>query len=139
MTISDNKNYANPVYGLVRRVFTVPQTKDDAATTGTLAESFFNVPTRSQLVKFGIMSAASDVVTSTNTVFELRTRSGTKIATFLTSAHVTLGSGDATGAAPETATQLRPNEGYRVTVGTAAGLSGSVYYFCDIKEAYRSS
>lgn len=117
--------------GQTTRVFPVPNTKDDVGTAGTLVESFFILPKRSKLVKFGIMSAASDIICSTTTSFELRTVKGTKVYTFTTGSLV-LGTGDATGAVGA-ATYLKRNKPYVGCVGTDVGDSGSFYYFIDVK------
>jgi hypothetical protein len=122
--------YADSGYGVVHRAFTVPQTKDDAAGVGTLAEAYITLPEKAHIVKFGVMSAASDVVCSTSTTFELRTSGGTKLATFVPGSAV-IGTGDASGVAPETATTIAQNTAMMCCVGTNPGVSGSVYYFVD--------
>lgn len=128
--------YSDPRFGVVKRAFTVPQTKDDVATAGTLAEAFINLPHKSQIRYFGLMSAASDVVIATDDTFELRTNNGTKLATFVAAGDVTLGSGEATAQAPETATTIDQNRGMVVCVGTNVGVSGSIYFFVDYAEQY---
>lgn len=115
----------------LRRAFTVPLTKDDIATTGTLGESFITFPQRVKITGMGIMSAASDVVLATGDGFELRTTNGTKLGTFVSAADYTLGSGAATKAALETATALATNKPIVFCVASDAGKSGSVYYFVD--------
>lgn len=128
----DLGSYSDSAYGLVRRVFTVPITKDDVKTAGTLAETYITVPKKSKLVRFGVMSAASDVVMATNDGFELRTNNGTEVATWAADADYTLATGHATGATPETATCLVKNKSYMCCVSTNTGLSGSIYYFVDV-------
>ena len=128
--------YSDSAYGLVRRAFTVPLTKHDVGTAGTLSEAFIVLPKKSKIVKFGIMSAASDVVLATDDGFELRTVNGTKLATFVADADYTLGTGEATGQAPETATTIAANHAMVCCVATNAGVSGSVYYFVDYKEQF---
>lgn len=125
--------YSDSRYGTVRRITTIGQGKDDAAGVGTQAEVFLTVPKKSKIVKFGVISAASDVVCSTSTTFELRTSAGAKLATFVPGA-CTIGSGVATGVAPETATAIAQNSPMVCCVGTNPGASGSVYYFVDFKE-----
>lgn len=119
--------------GQLRRAFPVPLTKDDVGTTGTLSESFITFPQRVRIVGMGIMSAASDVVLATNDGFELRTVNGTKLATFVADADYTLGTGEATKQAIETATEVATNHGLVFCVATAPGVSGSVYYFVDYR------
>ena len=108
----------------------VTQVRKDSSTVGTVAEGGISLPTKSIIRKFGIISAGSDVVCSTGSIFELRTSNGTKLATFKPGSAV-LGSWEATGAAPETATTIGANRGMVVCVGTNPGVSGSVYYFVD--------
>jgi hypothetical protein len=129
-------SYSDPRFGVIQRAFTVPQTKDDVATVGTLVEAFINLPTKASIRGFGMMSAASDVVLAANDVFELRTNNGTKLATLVFAGATTLGSGEATSAAPETATSIGKNRGMVVAVGSTAGTSGSVYFFVDYSEQY---
>ena len=131
-----NQRYSDPRYGVVQRIFTTPQTKDDVGTAGTLAEAYITLPVKGNITGFGIMSAASDVVAATDDTFELRTVNGTKLATLVFSADTTLGSGDATSAAPETATSIAKNHGMVVCVGTNVGVSGSVYFFVDYSEQF---
>lgn len=130
--------YAKSQYGHTHRVLMAPLQKDDVATAGTLTEAFFVVPVKSKLIKFGIMSAASDVICSTTTSFELRTGKGTILAEFVTGSLV-LGTGDATGAAPTTATHLKANKGYMGCVGTDVGDSGSFFYFIDVQEQFTTT
>ncbi len=134
-----NSSYSDPRYGVVQRIFTTPQTKDDVGTAGTLVEAYITLPVKGNIEAFGIMSAASDVVVATNDLFELRTGAGAKLATLLFSADTTLGSGDATSAAPETATAVAKNTGMIVCVGTAVGVSGSIYFFVDYSEQYTAA
>lgn len=139
MTKKSDTSYSDDRFGLVKRAFTTPQTKDDVGTAGTLTEAFITLPHKAQIVEFGIMSAASDVVVATNDTFELRTNNGTKLATLVFSADTTLGSGEATSAPPETATTIDSNRGLVCAVGTNVGVSGSIYYFVDYKEQYVAS
>ena len=132
----NGESYSNARYGVVQRAFTVAVSKDDVGTAGTLTEAFINLPVKASIHAFGIMSAASDVVVATSDTFELRTVNGTKLATLVFAADTTLGSGEATSAAPETATSVRKNHGMIAAVGTAVGVSGSVYFFVDYTEQY---
>jgi len=129
-------SYSASAYGLVRRAYNAPLTKDDVGTAGTLVESFITLPRKSRLIKFGVQSAASDVVMATSDGFELRTIAGAKLATLIFAADTTLGSGDATGAEPDTATSLAANTSYVCCVATAVGVSGSVFYFVDYVEEF---
>lgn len=129
-------SYANSGYGLVRRAYTSPQTKHDAGVAGTLLEAFITLPRKGRLIKFGIQSAASDVILATDDGFELRTIAGVKVATFVADADMVLGSGDATGQAPETATSLAQNTSYVCCVASDVGVSGSVFYFVDFVEEF---
>ena len=131
-----SSSYSDPRFGVVQRVFTTPQTKDDVGTAGTLTEAYINLPVKASIHAFGIMSAASDVVVATSDLFELRTGAGAKLATLIFSADTTLGSGDATSVAPETATSVAKNTGMVVCVGTAVGVSGSIYFFVDYTEQF---
>lgn len=141
MVNKSTKNYADSLYGMIQRQRL--NLARDVATVGTLVYSTtgesavaFNLPVKAQLVKFGIIAAADiDVICSTTTEFELRTQNGTKIATFIPGSFV-LGSWDATGVAPETATSLTANHGYLVAVGTDPGVSGSIDFFIDYREHF---
>lgn len=128
--------YSDSRYGVVQRAYNFPLTKDDVAGVGTLAESFITLPVKARILKFGIQSAASDINSSTDTTFELRTINGTKLATFvLSSDHAIIaGSGEATGVTPETATTVGANVPMVCCVGTNPGTTGSVYYFVDWTE-----
>lgn len=128
--------YADSKFGLVRRAFTTPQTKDDVATAGTLLEAAIILPKKSDIVGFGVMSAGSDVVMATDDGFELRTVNGTKLATWVADGDYTLASLDATVAAPETATSIAANHPMVCCVATNVGVSGSVYYFVDYQERF---
>lgn len=131
--------YSESKYGLVRRAFTVPLTKDDVGAAGTLAEAFITLPRKSKIVAFGIMSAASDVVLATADGFELRTVNGTKLATWVADGDYTLATGMASAAPIETATTIAKNKGMVCCVGTNVGVSGSVYYFVDYQEQFDNS
>lgn len=120
-------------FGLRRRAFTVPQTKDDVAQGGTLTEAFITLPKKGWILGLGFQSAASDVVLATGDTIQLRTADGTILATFVSGSDYTLGSGRAT---------MRPNhpDGTFVAtnkpmilrvVGTSVGVRGSVYWFVD--------
>jgi len=126
--------YSDSKFGLVRRA--IFDTKADAATTGTLAESFLNFPTKVQIVGFGVMSAASDVVASTNASFDLETENGTKLASLVFDGTTTLASGNATVAAIETATTYAKNRALRFYVGTNTGTTGSVFGVVDYVEQF---
>ena len=132
----ENQTYSDARYGVVQRAFTVPLTKDDVATAGTLVEAFITLPVKASIHAFGIQSAASDVVVATSDYFELRTSAGAKLATLVFSADITLGSGEATSVAPETATTVAKNQPLVCCVGTNVGVSGSIYYFVDYREQY---
>jgi hypothetical protein len=123
-------SYSDSRYGIVRRAFTTPVTKDDTAAAGTLAEAYIVLPKKSLIRKFGVMSAASDVICTTTTTFELRTIAGAKLATFVPGSAV-IGTGQATGAAPETATTIAQNGVMVGCIGTDPADSGSIYYFVD--------
>ena len=82
------------------------------------------------------MSASVDVVMATSDGFELRTVNGTKLATIVFGADTTIGTGDATSAAPETATAIAKNHGMIAAVATDVGVSGSVQYFVDWAPEY---
>ena len=130
--------YAKSQYGSQKRIFQVPWTKVDIATaSGAIDEVFITVPTKSQLVKFGFLSAASDIICSTTTTFRLETYAGTLLATFVPG-DTTIGSGVATAAAPDTATNLKRARRYRVSVGEG-GSSGSVYFFVDVRDKYETT
>ena len=128
--------YAKDRFGSTKRVFAVNPSKIDFATVGTLAENYFIFPEKFKITKMGVMSAASDCVSSTNTLLELRTINGSKIATAKFSSHVTIGTGEATALAVDTATTITANRGYMFTMGTQAGLSGSIYPFIEGNEQY---
>ena len=105
---------------------------DVGTASAAIDEAFFVVPnTKSKLVKFGVMSAASDVICSTTTSFSLKTWKGSVVATFRPG-DITIGSGVATGKAPDTATNLKRARRYRVSV-VEGGSKGSVYAFCDLR------
>ena len=116
-------------FGQTRRAFPSNQSKVDMATVGTVTEQYFSFPRKVKVVGLGFQSGASDVVSSTNTALELRTVNGTKIATFVHSAHDTIGTGEATVGA--VSTTVATNRGLMITIGTAAYLSGSAYPFID--------
>ena len=134
-------NYSDSRYGVVHRTYNTPLTKDDVAGVGTLAESFITLPVKARILKFGVQSAASDINSSTDTTFELRTINGTKLATFVFSTDhaIVLGSGAASGVAPETATTIGANVPMVCCVGTSPGTTGSVYYFVDWTEDHEPS
>lgn len=114
-----------------RRQFITPYTKADVGVVGTISEAFITFPQRVKITKFGIMSAASDVVLATTDGFELRTANGTKLATFVATNDYTLGTGKATCQSLETATALATNKPAIFCVASNAGVSGSVYFFVD--------
>jgi hypothetical protein len=134
MTVS-SKLHAKSVsasLGLLQRATTIGQGKCDAAAVGTQAEVFITLPKKSKITKFGIISAASDIVCSTTTSFELRRAAGTKIVSFVPGSAV-IGSGEATGVAPAAATFIAANTPMRFCVGTDPADSGSVFYFVDFR------
>lgn len=131
--------YAKSQYGLTQRVFTTPLTKTDAGTEGTPTETYFVVPKKSKLLKFGIMSAASKVVCSTTTSFTLRRRSTAAELVTFTPGDTSISTGVATGVAPTTATNLVANVPYVPKVNTDVASSGSVYFFIDIAEKFTTT
>lgn len=134
--ISENRqSYSDPRYGVVKRATTIGQGKDDAAAVGTQAEVAIQLPHKSVIKKFGIISAASDIVCSTTTSFELRTKAGVKLATFVPGSAV-IGSMVASGAAPAVATTVAANQPLRFCVGTDPADSGSIFYFVDYMEQF---
>jgi hypothetical protein len=134
--ISDNrKEYSDPRFGVVKRATTIGQGKDDVGSVGTQAEVGITLPHKSLIKKFGIISAASDIVCSTSTTFELRTAAGAKLATFVPGS-CTIGTLEASGVTPETATTVAANTPLRFCVGTNPGVSGSVFYFVDYMEQF---
>ena len=62
-------SYDNARYGVVHRTFTVPLTKIDVATVGTLLEAFLTLPEKAKIIRFGIQSAASDCVFAASDTF----------------------------------------------------------------------
>lgn len=129
--------YSRDRYGRTTRIFPKAGTKVDFATVGTLAEQYFNFPEKFRIEKIGVMSAASDCVSSTSTLLEIRTINGTKVASAKFTSHVTIGTGEATAIAVEdAATTITANRGYMFTMGTQAGLSGSIYPFIEGREQH---
>lgn len=126
-------NYSDPQFGVIHRSYfpTGPVPTDDVATAGTHTESFLALPVKANIVAFGVIAASVDVVMATDDGFELRTVNGTKLATWVADGDYTLGTGNATSAAPETATAIAKNAGMVACVGTNTGVSGSVVYFVD--------
>ena len=143
MVSKSTLDYSDSIYGMIQRQRL--NVGVDSATAGTcpMATSGrnacgFNLPVKAQLVKFGIIAAGNvDVICSTTTQFELRTSAGTKLATFIPGSAV-LGSYDASGVAPETATTLTANRGYVPHVGTQTGVSGSIDFFLDFREKFNN-
>src|SRR5574341_1333787 len=124
--------YSDARYGVVRRNFFVGTTaKFDVNTVGTVAEYGLALPRKAQIIEFGFISAASDVIFATNDTLELRTQDGTKLATWVGDGDTTVGTLDATSGVPETATSIARNRAMRVCVGTNAGVSGSAIAFVD--------
>jgi len=136
----EQTSYSDPQYGVIHRSyfpFAAVDT-DDVATAGTHAESFLALPVKAQIVGFGVLAASVDVVMATSDGFELRTVNGTKLATWVADADYTLGTGDATSCAPETATAIAKNHGMVACVATDTGVSGSVVYFVDWAAEYEA-
>lgn len=126
--------YSDARYGVVRRNFFMggpAGMKADVAVVGTVAEYGLALPRKAQIIEFGIMSAASDVVIATADTFELRTAAGAKLATFVGDGDLTIGTMKASSAPPETATSIARNAAMRFCVGSNAGVSGSVMAFVD--------
>ena len=134
----ENVSYSDPKYGVVHRSFFQcgAANTDDVGAAGTHGEAFLALPVKAQIVAFGVMAASVPVVLATSDGFELRTVNGTKLATLLADADYTLGTGDATSAAPETATAIAKNHGMIACLATATGVSGSVQYFVDWAPEY---
>jgi hypothetical protein len=122
--------YDDQKFGIVQRAWLLPDTIAEIGTAGTIAEAYISLPYKSKIVKFGIRAGNEDVVNSTSTTFELRTVNGTKLATFVPGSS-TIGTGEATGVAPETATSIAQNHGMVVCIGTNPGVSGSANFFVD--------
>ena len=138
---SRNTSYSDARYGLVNRTY-FPQgaaQHDDVGTAGTNLESFLTLPVKAKILAFGIQGASGvDVVMATSDNFELRTVDGTKLATFVADADYTLGTGDASCQAPETATSIATNHGMVACVGSNTSPSGSVIYFVDWVEDFEA-
>jgi len=127
--------YTDPRYSVVQ-THKFP-TKDDVGASAVVTEEFFRLPFKAKLVRFGVISAASDIVCSSSTSFMLRTEGGTELATFVPG-KTSLGSGEATGCAPETATTIAKNQVVQPGV-KVVGDSGSFFYFFDYQQTYDSA
>lgn len=122
--------YDDARYGVIHRSYFEGKTNViDPETQGTVADMALALPVKARIIGFGVQSQASDIVFGTSCIFELRTANGTKLATINCS--TTLGTNEATSAAPETATSIGANRGMVVCVGTATAASGSVRAFVD--------
>ena len=117
--------------GQLQRSFGVVTGKDDIAATG-VAPVKITFPGPAKIAKFGFMSTGSDVVIATTFNAVLQTMDATTLGTFLADGDYTLGTGDATTVALDTATTVRGGRGVRFNVATV-GKSGSVYWFVDYR------
>jgi hypothetical protein len=137
----EQTNYSDPKYGVIHRSYFPAGVHhhDDVATAGTHLESHLALPVKANIVAFGIQAASDqDVTMATGDGFELRTVNGTRLATLIFKADTVIGTGDATSAAPETATAIAKNHGMVACVATAVGVDGSVIYFVDWSPEYEA-
>jgi hypothetical protein len=124
-------NYSDPKYGLRRRLLFNGPRYDVAATAQS--EGMLCVPTKTEILKLGLIPVASDCIFATATTLTIETDGGTDLATF-TPGRGTLGTGTATGKSI-TATSVAAGTVLRV-IQTTAGTSGSYLAFIDVRQRF---
>ena len=126
-------------YGILRRAYGYPATKQDIATAGTVTEVFVTLPKKGWVKRMGFQSAASDVVLATSDGFDLINRNGTVLGTFRSGSDYTLGTGAGTARDLETGTFVGTNAPLRFRIpATNVGIKGSVYFFIEYEPSDRN-
>lgn len=135
------ERYTDPEFG-VKMTHRFPSKFSPATATANGIEAMgFRLPYKAKLIKIGIIPTATEVTCSTTTAFALVTEGGTELATFVPGSRADLATGEATGCAPETATNI-PSGQIVLPAVTIAGVtgdpnsSGSILMFFDYQEAY---
>lgn len=135
-----SERYTDPCYG-VKMTHVFPDNQSTAATGGLMGNTF-RMPFKAKLLKIGvIVSPATEITCSSGAGFHLRfseSAGGTELAAFVpgTLAPI-LGTGKATGCAPETATRIKKGrvvESGIKTVGFDA--TSHVTHFMDYQRVF---
>jgi len=144
--------YSDPRYD-IRHIHQFPTVVDFAAATGinlgpASRTNMFHVPFKAKVVKFGIIPTTGSVIFATaDPVFCLKletnsTTGATQLATYRPGKYVTaatLTPREATGCAPETATNIPKGRTVMPCILSAGGSSGSCLFFMEYQEVYETA
>lgn len=135
------ERYTDPCYG-VKMTHIFP-TKQGMRATGQVGANVFRMPYKAKLVKFGIIVGASAIGSSTAAGFHLKTAKGgamggSVLATFIPGTlAASLGAFEATGGAPETATNIPKGKVVQPGVAVVGGTdTDNVSYFMEYERLY---
>jgi len=124
--------YADAKYGLKRRVI-FPNV--EAIGTAAVHPDGVSFPTKTKIIKFGLIGQDNDVRVSSDTILDLITPAGT-LANFTFSAAAVVAATDiATGKTLTTATTVAKNTVLQGAVGVI-GSGGNFQYYIDVQEQF---
>jgi len=124
-------SYADSKYGLKRRV--VFPNVDDIATAAVHPDCIA-FPTKTKIVKFGLLAQDNDVRVSSNTILDLITPAGT-LANFTFSTAAVVAATDIATGNTITATTVAANTVLQGAVGVI-GSGGNFQYYIDVQEQF---
>jgi hypothetical protein len=125
-------SYANSKYGLKRRII-FPNV--DAIGTAAVHPDCVSFPTKTKIIKFGLMAQDNDVRVSSDTILDLITPAGTLAQFTFSTAAVVAATDIATGKTLTTATTVAANTVLQGAVGVI-GSSGNFQYYIDVQEQF---
>jgi len=127
-------SYSDAKYGLKRRV--IFPTSDDISATGTGVDQI-SFPTKTKIIKFGVIGVDCDVRVSSDTILELLTAgtAATLAQNAYTTAAVIAATDAASGITLTTATTLAANACVQGAVSTI-GSAGTFQYYIDVQEQF---
>jgi hypothetical protein len=126
--------YSDPKYGLKRRVI-FPNV--DSIASAAVHPDLISFPTKTKILKFGIIAQDNDVRVSSNTVLDLIIAGATAatLAQFTFSAAAVIAATDVATGDTITATTLAANETLQGAVGVI-GSAGNFQYYIDVQEQF---
>lgn len=127
-------SYSDAKYGLKRRV--IFPTSDDIKVAGAGADQIC-FPTKTRIIKFGMIGVNNDIRVSSDTIVELLTAgtAATLAQLAYTTAEVITATDTATGITLSPATTLAANACVQGAVSTI-GSAGTIQYYIDVQEQF---
>jgi len=133
--MASTTSYSDPKFGLVRRVI-FPNV--DAIGTAAVHPDEISFPTKTKIIKFGIITQDNDVRASSLTQLDLVSAAGAAtLATFVFPSTITTIGTDVASGKTLTATTIAANAVVQGAVGVI-GSAGNFQYYIDVQEQYEA-